>query len=997
MTFLIVCGFMDHCEDLPADNDWDPYLSKPNDIQFPCPGCGKPLAIPESYLGVKCRCDACGAKFRMDDDETAETPSAPQEPTAPRPRPVRRKPLLAILAPTMAVSVLALVAAALMLHAGRSQKRAGSSNNHKRAARSTTSPYTAPIERYGVQIVDWKKARRTPSDEWLDVLDREGAEALKLKLSDWLIARTDATSLAEAVEVSAYRIALARHEVLRGCGASKVDVIAALPQGWEFLHTFLSNPEWMNDMLASGPIKDHARTLRYLYVIWKYDKECEEPLYRRFATAVALEKAGDHKNPPNHYNVIKLFQGYKDNHKQMLLHASFDELETWEMRFTVMTWEPASLGFLVNDRNYQQNRYFGACWACAYKGHNRYGDSIQGPHYYPPWMHVYNSAERGRREGGVCGTLSTYGAQSARAHGIPAMPAGEPGHCAYVVRDDNNLWRVAYHIASPTRPKSHFWGSSVPLLRLMQTVYTDREAVIRARRHCWQAALISDRAAIHLDGPLTCQVYKGKWNSLPDFGKLTPHTTQELEDFAYAPLTAGMGGFGVVFEGGFTLASETTATFATTSDDGSRLSINGEQIVNNDGLHGAVRKEGTTTLPPGRHTLRVDFFDGGGDHSLAVEMETATPPDVLAAYELAVEAHPAHLGIQREYVAALATATDLPEDTWERATQRICRTYDRQHEAALRLLNDIPLKRLADLSQPARVDAIMKWHRGLELDGAQNSDRKDFGGFLSRQADRIADTEQELRFAAKLLNHYKDSSAYFATVFAWAADRYGKKPATAKAFSVALAGFLRTAGDSLQGGTARWMGDAILAAEASGNIDAFRLLSDIATEYVEFDALKARHFNAGQAKNFPGIESFPGELLSQEGILKLSSNHDALSVLVHRDILCETDTGGFFHTGREKKPRATLTLPGQAELSGIVLVNRYESNSHRQVPMTVSVSENNKKWTEVFETTENQPVWRIDLADREDRVKYVRIEVDHGDKSDYFHLRNILVYGKPLY
>jgi hypothetical protein len=53
-----------------------------------------------------------------------------------------------------------------------------------------------------------------------------------------------------------------------------------------------------------------------------------------------------------------------------------------------------------------------------------------------------------------------------------------------------------------------------------------------------------------------------------------------------------------------------TYTFFVRSDDGSKLYINGDLVVDNDGLHGAEEeKSGTVDLEAGDHPVHVDFFE----------------------------------------------------------------------------------------------------------------------------------------------------------------------------------------------------------------------------------------------------------------------------------------------------------------------------------------------------------------------------------------------------
>src|SRR5690606_21334956 len=56
-----------------------------------------------------------------------------------------------------------------------------------------------------------------------------------------------------------------------------------------------------------------------------------------------------------------------------------------------------------------------------------------------------------------------------------------------------------------------------------------------------------------------------------------------------------------------------------TSDDGSRLSIGAEVVVDNDGLHGEESVEGTVTLTAGAHPLFVEFFEDAYGQVLRLE------------------------------------------------------------------------------------------------------------------------------------------------------------------------------------------------------------------------------------------------------------------------------------------------------------------------------------------------------------------------------------------
>lgn len=75
--------------------------------------------------------------------------------------------------------------------------------------------------------------------------------------------------------------------------------------------------------------------------------------------------------------------------------------------------------------------------------------------------------------------------------------------------------------------------------------------------------------------------------------------------------------------------------FSTTSDDGSRLWINDEKVVENWYLHGRRRREGTKNLQTGWHSVKVAFFENWGAANCVVKYkgpDTSDGETLLPAY-----------------------------------------------------------------------------------------------------------------------------------------------------------------------------------------------------------------------------------------------------------------------------------------------------------------------------------------------------------------------------
>ncbi len=74
--------------------------------------------------------------------------------------------------------------------------------------------------------------------------------------------------------------------------------------------------------------------------------------------------------------------------------------------------------------------------------------------------------------------------------------------------------------------------------------------------------------------------------------------------------------FGLVLDGYIRAPADGVYTFYLTSDDGSKLTIGEETVVDHDGYHGASTKQGMIALQAGYHPITVRFFQGGGGRGL---------------------------------------------------------------------------------------------------------------------------------------------------------------------------------------------------------------------------------------------------------------------------------------------------------------------------------------------------------------------------------------------
>lgn len=117
---------------------------------------------------------------------------------------------------------------------------------------------------------------------------------------------------------------------------------------------------------------------------------------------------------------------------------------------------------------------------------------------------------------------------------------------------------------------------------------------------------------------LQFSLYLGNWKQLPDFSKLKPHREGKVDDnLIGVKLDDYKNEFGVVFTGKIIAPKKGSYRFFISSDDGSRLLIDGTEVVNYDGIHpaGDIKEKGLT-LDKGEHEFRLEYFQGGGQIEL---------------------------------------------------------------------------------------------------------------------------------------------------------------------------------------------------------------------------------------------------------------------------------------------------------------------------------------------------------------------------------------------
>ncbi|MCX6226412.1 MAG: PA14 domain-containing protein [Bacteroidia bacterium] len=119
---------------------------------------------------------------------------------------------------------------------------------------------------------------------------------------------------------------------------------------------------------------------------------------------------------------------------------------------------------------------------------------------------------------------------------------------------------------------------------------------------------------------LTYKYYEGIWTKIPDFSKLPVIKTGTVYEFGLDKIVPAKDEFALSFEGKIRIENDGMYEFFIQSNDGTRLFINSEQVIDHDGPHGAdIEKSGRIKLTKGSHPIRLNYFQAGGGLYLRVQ------------------------------------------------------------------------------------------------------------------------------------------------------------------------------------------------------------------------------------------------------------------------------------------------------------------------------------------------------------------------------------------
>lgn len=131
---------------------------------------------------------------------------------------------------------------------------------------------------------------------------------------------------------------------------------------------------------------------------------------------------------------------------------------------------------------------------------------------------------------------------------------------------------------------------------------------------------------------------KKEWKFLPVFESLKPLKSGTTYEFRIDDINEVEGQYGIQYTSYIQIGTVGDYRFYINSDDGSKLYINGDLVVDNDGGHGTIERMGSVTLGPGKHKITVDYHNQAGGAWLDVFYKgPMVPKQIIPADKLFVD------------------------------------------------------------------------------------------------------------------------------------------------------------------------------------------------------------------------------------------------------------------------------------------------------------------------------------------------------------------------
>ena len=255
----------------------------------------------------------------------------------------------------------------------------------------------------------------------------------------------------------------------------------------EAIRWIMNDRESLETILTSGDVEDNKwkEAIDIIAEIIRQDANAKEGLKLKLAIAIGLTFSTEVFSMAHGGAIdgIARYHNFARWADEKLLFEPFYNLNAWQMRYVVGSWaEDDELIWARNNvlEDFKNPDKIGSVThsMVEYKLYNDDGISVHDSGYYYgkpvtlEWVHTI---------GGVCGAISKFGSGMAQAFGIPGLPVGQPGHCAFIWLKNGTKWYLDNDISGWAESTTHSgiqytWKIQAPFFPMMNEAQLNPDA-----------------------------------------------------------------------------------------------------------------------------------------------------------------------------------------------------------------------------------------------------------------------------------------------------------------------------------------------------------------------------------------------------------------------------------------------------------------------------------------------------------------------------------------
>ncbi len=161
------------------------------------------------------------------------------------------------------------------------------------------------------------------------------------------------------------------------------------------------------------------------------------------------------------------------------------------------------------------------------------------------------------------------------------------------------------YYTTPAKVKSLVLKNTTTVSALVSDVNTESREIVKTMVKL--PLMAKEKSSVK---KIRADYYEGYFTMLPDFEGIEPTATFSIDSLSLSYIKPRIKDhFAISFKGSFLIPETDVFRFFLESYDGSKLIIDGKEIINNDGVHYEISKENFVALEKGIHKFELQYFD----------------------------------------------------------------------------------------------------------------------------------------------------------------------------------------------------------------------------------------------------------------------------------------------------------------------------------------------------------------------------------------------------